>query len=81
MKVWVVLCCDRHYDPDPRLFVASEDAFSEAQAFADEYEIDPEDEDRKPMHLKPEDNEGIVFTRSLSEEGDSVTIYQRDLGT
>jgi hypothetical protein len=81
MIVYVVLCEDRHYSPDPRVFVSVEDAMSEAHGFVAEYKVDPEDEDRKPRYMDPDQHDGQLFHQSISEEGDCVSVFKRELGT
>ncbi len=79
MIIYTVIHCDRHTDPFPMLFQEKEDALKAARDIAKGYGVDPEDKDRKERITEKPGEDKPFFIQSLSEEGDSIMIYECDM--
>jgi hypothetical protein len=72
MKVYVVMICDRHCDPEPYVFETPEDAIAYARSEAVEGA-------RVPENIVEEHIPAWLYYARYSPEGDSVWVIEKDV--
>jgi hypothetical protein len=71
--LFLVLIEDRHTDPEPHIFTDREQAISYARERAEDYNIDPEDEELgEAWH----ENADFFLSIVCTHEGDSILVYE-----